>query len=237
MSAREVGWIELAPVWCGDAAAVRVTYDAPAASAKLVVVDPGEALARLHPDERAAGAALPIVRRRDWAAGRLALRSALERAGCDDHTPLGTDDRGAPRLPGGWRGSISHKRGLAVAIARREYKEAHTLGVDIELDGPSRIAIDSRVLTAAERDAVAKLDEPQRGAAVMRRFAMKEAIYKAIDPFVRRYVGFQEVELAIEHEVADAGHATVTSALGLVIEAAWQRWHGCVIAVARAHAA
>jgi 4'-phosphopantetheinyl transferase EntD len=27
-------------------------------------------------------------------------------------------------------------------------------------------------------------------------FSAKEAIYKAIDPFVRRYVGFQEVELS-----------------------------------------
>ena len=215
----DLAWIALE--W-GDAAAVRVSDDAPAPV--LPAIDPGEVLARLHPEERAAGAALPIARRREWAAGRLALRAALERAGIAIDSPIGADDRGAPRVPSGAIGSISHKRGLAVAIAARD--DHARLGLDLELDAPPKIDIERRVLTPAERAALTELD---RGRAVMLRFAIKEAIYKAIDPFVRRYVGFQEVELSFDDD-----RVLVTSALDLAIEARWSRWHDCVLAIARA---
>jgi 4'-phosphopantetheinyl transferase EntD len=60
-------------------------------------------------------------------------------------------------------------------------------------------------------------------------FAIKEAIYKAIDPYVRRYVGFTEVELAF------AGDAvTVTTALPFAIEATWREHAGHWLATARA---
>jgi 4'-phosphopantetheinyl transferase EntD len=222
-------WIDLG-AW-GAAAAVRIADDAPGAAAGLVAIDPGVVLARLHPDERAAGAALPIARRGEWAAGRLALRAALARAGADADAdlPIGIDDRGAPRVPDGFTGSISHKRGLAIAVAAPLAGEAR-VGIDLELDAPSRVAIDTRVLTPAERAAIAALDEDARGRAVMLRFAIKEAVYKAVDPFVRRYVGFQEVEL----ELDEVGGARVTSALGRDLDAGWTRWHDCVIAFARA---
>jgi 4'-phosphopantetheinyl transferase EntD len=64
----------------------------------------------------------------------------------------------------------------------------------------------------------------------MLRFAVKEAVYKAVDPYVRRYVGFQEVEVVI----GAGGEVEVASGLGLVVEAGWRRWEGCVVAVARA---
>jgi 4'-phosphopantetheinyl transferase EntD len=221
-------WIELG-AW-GAAAAVRISDAAPGAAAGLVAIEPGVVLARLHPDERAAGAALASARRGEWAAGRLALRAALARAGADADAPIGIDDRGAPRVPGGFTGSISHKRGLAVALAAPLAQGAR-VGIDLELDAPSKVAIEARVLTAAERAGLAALPPgDERGRAVMLRFAIKEAIYKAVDPFVRRYVGFQEVEV----ELDDDGGVRVTSALGRDLEAGWLRWHECVIAYARA---
>ena len=222
----ELLWIDLG-AW-GAAAAVRIADDAPGSASGLVALDPGELFARLHPDERAAGAGLAIARRREWTAGRFALRAALERAGVASHEPIGADDRGAPRVPAGWIGTISHKRGLAVAIAARDLDGAR-VGIDLELDAGSKVAIEGRVLTAAER---AALPDDDRGRAIMRRFAIKEAIYKAVDPFVRRYVGFQEVELALD----DDG-VRVTSALDLSIEAHWIAWHDCVIGLARARRA
>ena len=225
-SPAELAWIELGAAW-GAAAAVRVSDDAPARASGLPAVDAGELLARLHPDERAAGAALPIARRREWAAGRYALRAALERAGEGGHAPIGADDRGAPRVAAGWIGAISHKRGLAIAVAGAD--RGAKVGVDVELDAPSRVAIEGRVLTAGERAVVDAMEEGERGRAIMLRFAIKEAIYKAIDPYVRRYVGFQEVELVVDGERVE-----VASGLGLEIEAAWTRWHDCVIGMARA---
>jgi 4'-phosphopantetheinyl transferase EntD len=226
------GWVEL-PAPFGTCAVLRVDDDAPAAAA-LPAIDAGLALGLLHPDERAAAAGLGRARRRDWSAGRLALRAALVRLDADlaEHGPIGADDRGAPRLPAGYAGSISHKRGLAVALAAAD--EGWALGIDVELDAPPRVDVSGRVLTEGERAIVLALAEAERGRAQVLRFAIKEAVYKAIDPRLRRYVGFQEVELHEVVDAADAGAATVASALGLTIEAAWRRWAGVIIAVARA---
>jgi len=80
------------------------------------------------------------------------------------------------------------------------------------------------VLTARE---LAALTGGGRG--VTLRFAIKEAIYKAIDPYVRRYVGFTEVELEL------AGDAVaVTTALPFAIEATWREHAGHWLATARA---
>jgi hypothetical protein len=53
-----------------------------------------------------------------------------------------------------------------------------------------------RVLTDAERAALDGLTPEERDRTVRVAFALKEAIYKSIDPVCRRYVGFKEVELA-----------------------------------------
>ncbi|MCE9573634.1 MAG: 4'-phosphopantetheinyl transferase superfamily protein [Deltaproteobacteria bacterium] len=225
-------WIDLPDPfgWC---AAIRVDPAAPAAD-ELPALEAGVALGLLHPDERAAASGLGRERRRDWSAGRLALRAALGRvdASLADHGPISADDRGAPRLPVGFAGSISHKRGLAVAIAA--VTEGWMLGVDVELDAPPRVDVSRRVLTDAERAVIAPLDDLARGRAQMLRFAIKEAIYKAVDPRVRRYVGFQEVELDGIEDGGAVGAARVTSGLGMEIEAAWVRWAGMFIAAARA---
>ena len=39
-------------------------------------------------------------------------------------------------------------------------------------------------------------------------FALKEAVYKAVDPIVQRYVGFLEVEVALTPETEATGRAT-----------------------------
>ncbi|MCX5743713.1 MAG: hypothetical protein NT062_14570 [Proteobacteria bacterium] len=135
---------------------------------EVIVLDLAEVASddRLHPDERVHAATLSPVRRREFIAGRTALRRLV-----DASVAILGDDRGAPILPVGLVGSISH--------------------------------------TATRVAAIVAPDEGWR-----------EAIYKAIDPFVRRYVGFQEVELAIE----DDGRARVVATLlPLEIEARWER--------------
>ncbi len=144
----------------------------------------GAALDRLLPAERAHAGSLAPARRTTFVGGRLALREALGRAGLDAPAVL-PDDRGAPRLPAGIAGSISHKRALAVALVGAGDA---TLGVDVELfDRLPRADIARHVLTEDERPEVTDVRE------LLVRFSIKEAIYKAIDPHVRRFVGFQEV--------------------------------------------
>ncbi len=71
-----------------------------------------------------------------------------------------------------------------------------SLGVDLEEVGTPRNHLAARILRPPEAAAVAVLpDEHRRWVALLLRFSMKEALYKALDPYVRRYVDFTEAEV------------------------------------------
>ena len=186
--------------------------------------DADAALAHLAPAEQRRAAELAPVRRRDFIAGRTALRLALAADPADPgrDAAILSDERGAPVLPPGWVGSLSHKGGLAAALVAPA--GAGHVGIDLERAAPPRADIARRILTEREQAALA-----DRGAGVTLRFAIKEAIYKALDPYVRRYVGFTEVELALT-----GGAALVTTALPFAIEASWREHDGHWLATARA---
>ncbi|MCB9571084.1 MAG: 4'-phosphopantetheinyl transferase superfamily protein [Kofleriaceae bacterium] len=180
-------------------------------------------------------AALTPVRRRDWVAGAARARRSPGRRRCA--WPLLADDRGAPVLPAGVLGSVSHKAGLAVALATGDGAAAGwRVGVDVEAVTGARVDISRRILTDAELAEVAGLDGEARARAVALRFSIKEAVYKAIDPFVRRYVGFREVAVWPGGGAVAAGVATVDSALPVVVEAAWIELGDLWICSARARA-
>lgn len=159
---------------------------------------PPATLAQLPDAEQEHARRLAPARQVTWVGGRLALRAALSDLDVAAGAIL-SDDRGAPRLPPGSVGSISHKPHLAVALAAPD--AGWSVGVDLEdLTAPRRRDISTHVLADSERQAIASLEESVRRAEVLARFAAKEAIYKAVDRFVRRYVSFQEVVL---HRAAD----------------------------------
>jgi 4'-phosphopantetheinyl transferase EntD len=140
-----------------------------------------------------------------YAAGRRALCEAL--GGTCEAAQIGKTDRGAPVVPVG-HGSIAHKAGsdrvVAVAIAA-----PHLVGIDVERALPPRQPIETRILTPGE---LARLGADRREVALV--FAIKEAIYKAIDPVVRRYVAFTEVEV-------DLAARTVATALPFALDIWW----------------
>jgi 4'-phosphopantetheinyl transferase EntD len=188
----------------------------------LVTLDDDEALAAalaaLPGAEQAHARTLGELRRRDLIAGRTALHVALD----DFAHAILPDDRGAPILPPGWVGSVSHKGAVAAAIVAPS--GTGWVGVDLERAVEPRADIARRILTPREQALL-----PDRGRAVTLRFAIKEAIYKAIDPTLRRYVGFTEVELEI---IEDA--CTVSSGFALDIDATWREHAGYWLATARA---
>jgi phosphopantetheine--protein transferase-like protein len=150
----------------------------------------------LHPDEAAYARTLAPARRAGWVGGRVAMRAALAGLGLPPAGAMLATSRGAPALPPGVAGSVSHKRELAVAIAARARgTPPATLGIDVEIPRRLRHDISRHVLTPDERAALAPLDAGAREAEVLWRFAAKEAIYKALDPWVERMVSFQEVTL------------------------------------------
>jgi enterobactin synthetase component D len=171
-------------------------------------------------DELSIAAALGPVRKREFIAGRAALRSLL-----GEPVAIVPDDRGAPMLPAGWVGSISHKGDRAAALIAPAGDGF--VGLDIELAAPPRQPIEKRILTARE------LERIRDGRDVTLHFAIKEAIYKAIDPMVRRYVGFTEVELEIARDGSCSVQVIDAARLPVVVEAWWQERDGLWLATAR----
>jgi 4'-phosphopantetheinyl transferase EntD len=190
----------------------------------LVEVDDLEsALATLPAEEQAHANALAELRRREHVAGRAALHHGLG----DFSSPILSDDRGAPIMPAGWLGSVSHKAARAGALVAPASLGGY-VGLDLEAAAPPKVDIARRILTPRELGQL-PANALERGRATTLRFAIKEAIYKAIDPMLRRYVGFTEVELEI------AGDAiAVTTQLPLAIEATWREHEGFWLATARA---
>lgn len=194
--------------------------------------------AALAPGDQERAAAMPKPRRRTFLAGRSAMREALARLGRAPGT-VPTDDRGAPVLPPGLSGSITHKvaNGEAIAAALVAAEGSARVGVDLELDAARPHDIAHRVLTPAELEEIAPMDAGARAREVLLRFSAKEAIYKALDPFVRRYVGFLEVEVtprpdgtadvrALLREATDGSRA-------FAMAVRWQRFEGLVLTTAR----
>jgi enterobactin synthetase component D / holo-[acyl-carrier protein] synthase len=185
----------------------------------------------LLPDEVAHAEGLTPIVRRSWVGGRVALREALGRLGVDA-PPVLRGDRGAPVLPAGTAASVSHKEGLAAALAVLE--NSAQVGVDLEFDVARGHDIARRVLTADELEEIASWAPADRDREVLLRFSAKEAIYKAIDPFVRRYVGFQEVAVRPLPEGGAAVRAVLKGGEGpFAIDVTWRRFDGVVLTTAR----
>jgi enterobactin synthetase component D len=209
------------PVTAGVDIALDLTLEHGRCIGLRIPAGPALADASLVDEERAYAAGLGEVRRRLWVAGRVALRAALVREGIAAG-PLLADDRGAPTLPDGIAGSISHKESWAMALVAREARAR--LGVDVEEDRPRDRDVSSRVCTKEELAAMSTLDAHARGREVILRFSAKEAIYKAIDPFVRRYVGFHEVGLELGEDGSAAVRASLRPDEGLfAFDVRWRR--------------
>ncbi len=164
---------------------------------------PAEVLQRLHPKERATCGELEGLRRVQWAGGRLALQLALKRLR-SRRVPFLRSEAGGVDAPQGLSASVSHKRDLVVGLVGQA--SAGTLGVDLENRLPERNHLAPRILTDAERERWEAIPPERRWPVLLAHFSVKESIYKAIHPFVQRYVGFHEAELVLRPN----GRAEVT---------------------------
>ncbi|MES1157694.1 MAG: 4'-phosphopantetheinyl transferase superfamily protein [Haliangium ochraceum] len=169
--------------------------------------------AGLHPEERAFARRLSDVRSASWIGGRVALRAALDAAGLPSGAPILATAQGAPQLPAGLLGSISHKTGLAVAIAAADGDPAFTLGVDLELVRLLRVDVSGRILTDGERAALPP-PGPARDRHLLRVFSAKEAIFKALSPRVGRFIGFREAEIAFRADGGLTAHLRLSGGEG-----------------------
>lgn len=182
----------------------------------------------LSPGERALAEPYGWRRLRTFVGGRVALRELLH----DDSAEILQTERGAPAVSQSVRASISHKDALAIALCSRWTKGA--VGVDLEIDQPLSSDISRHTLTDPEQRALRMLSDEQRAREVRLRFSLKEALYKALDPFVQRYVGFHEVETWPQ----GSGSARALLALKeregpFGVELRWMRREGLIVTTAR----
>lgn len=153
---------------------------------------PAAVLERLLPEEQEYAREQRGYRQVQFCGGRLALREAIRQLGGRREALL-PDLHGAPRLPEGLVGSISHKGGLVLALVARD--DGRTVGVDLEAYLPERMSVAPKVLTPVERAEVQELAPDRRWIALLMRFSIKESIYKALHPWVHRYVDFHEARI------------------------------------------
>jgi len=187
----------------------------------------------LHPEELAIARELRGVRQKTFVAGRVALGRALAEVGAP-RVPIASDERGAPILPAGFVGSISHKGDRAIAIAAAG---EHHRGVDLEVIKPLRDGVTEMILTAEE---LARISG-DRSFATLASFSVKESIYKAIAPTLKRYVAFHEAIVVLpERDEMRVTFARVEVRLELangerapVVEATITEREGEIISTAR----
>jgi 4'-phosphopantetheinyl transferase EntD len=146
---------------------------------------PDAALASFSAKELEHASRLPPSRRREWFAGRLCLRTGL--AACStsrvDLLPLPS---GAPCVPAGVTGSISHKRSLAIALVMPRNIPC---GVDVEEIEERDAALVKRIMTPREQAIGVS------PATATLHFSAKEAVYKLLPAEMQPGTDFEDIEL------------------------------------------
>jgi 4'-phosphopantetheinyl transferase EntD len=174
------------------------------------------------------------ARRRQYAAVRSCARACLQRLGYPP-VPILPGVGGAPTLPAGIRGSLTHCPGYAAAAVGSDWRIS-TIGIDAEPDAPLPDGVLDVVATPAEQDWLAATesapDSPNWDRLL---FSAKEAVYKAWFPLVGEWLDHQEAEIVFHpHE------ATFTALLsrdGLIVngcqvhrlDGRWMRERGILV--------
>lgn len=140
-------------------------------------------------------------RQAEYLAGRLCARAALQRLDGRSYVP-GTDDDRAPIWPAGISGSITHGKGWAAAVVAHS-RDCAGLGIDQEnlLSDERAERLIKEILTPAERQ---RLDAQQIGLTTTLTFSLKESLFKALYPLVRKRFYFEHAEVL---EWSADGHA------------------------------
>lgn len=126
-----------------------------------------------------------LKRQHDYLAGRWCAYRLYQHFGLSwDGLPMA--ENGAPQWPYGYCGSISHTRGLAIALMA-PLSKALSIGVDLEhiISAKTALQVQKQILHPAE---VIK-----NAADLTLVFSAKESIYKALNPLLKRFIGFDEV--------------------------------------------
>jgi 4'-phosphopantetheinyl transferase EntD len=127
-------------------------------------------------------------------------------------------------LPRDITGSISHKDDLAVGVAALDSKGR--VGVDIErCTNKAAPALLRRILTEGEKERLGRLRDVSVEEEVLLRFSFKEAVYKAIHPYLERSIDFTEVEIDPQPDGSAVLNFRLKTGEVFPYRAVWQRLH------------
>lgn len=162
----------------------------------LAVIDPRIDPPALWPQEEGATSGMIKARRREFAAGRGAVRMALADLGALPQAVPMRPDR-APDWPPGIVGSLSHIPTACVAVVARE-AQFQTLGVDLEEAESLAPDVWDSVLTGPERDWLARQPADMQGLLARMIFSAKEAAYKAQYALSRKLLDFSAMQIDLD---------------------------------------
>jgi enterobactin synthetase component D len=142
------------------------------------------------------------TRVKDLLVGRACAQLALQQAGASSNQ-VGASPSRAPIWPDGWTGSLSHAAGIAWAVAARRSDFA-SLGIDLEhlLTAEAVESVCSVALTPGERRFEAWNDAGDVTLRTTLLFSAKESIFKCLNPLVKEFIEFTEMELVSVDPVA-----------------------------------
>ncbi|WP_439518896.1 4'-phosphopantetheinyl transferase family protein [Hydrogenophaga sp.] len=147
----------------------------------------------LWPEERSAVAHAIARRQREFAAGRQAARTAMQRLGHPAQAIPAHPDR-SPCWPPGLIGSISHTTSVCIAVVGPQ--DAWTsIGIDIEAEGGVDESMWESICTTEECQQLRSKPPAQRALFATQVFVAKEAFYKWRYPQRRVLLDFQDVSL------------------------------------------
>lgn len=131
-------------------------------------------------------------RQAEFITGRHCSAAALQDFGFEQHLVGYNPDR-SPLWPPGIRGAISHKHQIAIAMAS---DSADFIGLDIETElAGSRVErIKSKIIDDQE-EAIIRTSGTEFISGFTQVFSAKETLYKAIYPYLGRYLGFSTSKL------------------------------------------
>lgn len=140
------------------------------------------------------------IRQLSFLAGRAAVRIWQNQFIKDDF-PVPRHLDGSPQWPKNWCGSIAHCRTEAVAVLHKNdplsnMKLLKGIGIDVECAQGAAMLVGSADLLACQAEqAVVQKSGYDEIDSLLAIFSIKESIYKAIYPSIKRYVDFLEVEI------------------------------------------
>lgn len=149
----------------------------------------------LLPEEFGAFAGSVLKVRRASGAARMVARTLLPRLGAPA-LPIPKLPSGVPVWPSGIVGSLAHDAEVAVAAVALG-RDFLGIGVDVEPNEPLDPDLVDMVATPRERQTVGS--DAVRGRLL---FAIKEAVYKAVNPIDGVFLEHHDVEVSLEKGLA-----------------------------------